>query len=351
MAIPADMHDQKPQLYFLLFILAVISILVFFIFQPFLYALILAMVFATVFQPVYQKMLLIVRGQKGIAAFATLLIVAIAVFTPLVFLGIQIFREAQAFYSSLGSVGGKDAILNIFNGLMSRIQEYFPSAQISFDSDQYVRRGLDWLIQHLGAVFGSFAKMLASAFVFLIALYYLLKDGHKVKSNLVSLSPLSDEHDEAIFKTLERAVNSVVRGNLFIAVIQGILVSVGFAIFGVPNAILWGSIAAIAALIPGIGTALVLIPAILFLFATGQIFPAIGLLAWGMGAVGLVDNFLGPRLMGRGIELHPLIILLSVLGGIGFFGPIGFLLGPLIVSLFFALLDIYSSLRKEISVT
>ena len=117
---------------------------------------------------------------------------------------------------------------------------------------------------------------------------------------------------------------------------------VGFWIFGVPNAILWGSFAAIAALIPGIGTALVLTPAILFLFARGEIFSAIGLLAWGVGVVGLIDNFLGPRLMGRGIELHPLIILLSVLGGIGFFGPIGFLLGPLIVSLFFALLDIYS---------
>lgn len=102
-----------------------------------------------------------------------------------------------------------------------------------------------------------------------------------------------------------------------------------------------------AALIPGIGTALVLTPAIMFLFLKGEVFSGVGLIAWGMGAVGLVDNFLGPKLVGRGMRLHPLIILLSVLGGIGFFGPIGFLLGPLTISLLFALLNIYSSLTTK----
>ena len=79
--------------------------------------------------------------------------------------------------------------------------------------------------------------------------------------------------------------------------------------------------AVIAALIPGIGTALVLIPAILFLFITGEMFSGVGLIVWGVVAVGLVDNFLGPKLVGHGMQLHPLIILLSVFGGIGFSVP------------------------------
>lgn len=343
------MSDRKPQLYFLLILLAGIFVLAFFIFKPFLYALALAMVFSTVLQPVYQKIVGFTRGRQGLAALATILVVIIFIFAPLIFLGIQIFQEAQQLYSSLAEDGGKDAILNIFNGLLDSFQKYFPATQeFSVNIDQYFKQGLSWLIQHLGSVFGSFAKMAVSFFLFLVALYYLLKDGQKLKATIIALSPLSDSDDEAISQKLGVAINAVMKGNLLIALVQGVLTAVGFAIFGVPNAVLWGSVAAIAALIPGIGTALVLTPAIIFLFLKGEMFSGVGLIAWGMVAVGLVDNFLGPKLVGRGMQLHPLIILLSVLGGIGFFGPIGFLLGPLTISLLFALIDIYSSLmRKE----
>ncbi len=346
------MNERKSQLYFLLATLAGTFILVFFIFRPFLYALALAMVFAIVFQPVYKKIVGFTRGRRGLSALATILIVVALIFTPIIFLGIQIFQEAQQLYSSLAEDGGKNAVLNIFNGLLNSFQKYFPATQeFSLNIDQYLKQGLSWLLQHLGSVFGSFAKMAVSSFLFLIALYYLLKDGQKFKAAIIALSPLSDADDEAIFQKLRMAIGSVMKGNLLIALIQGVLTSVGFAIFGIHNAVLWGSVAAIAAFIPGIGTALVLTPAILFLFFKGEVFSGVGLIVWGVGAVGLVDNFLGPKLVGRGMQLHPLIILLSVLGGIGFFGPIGFLLGPLTVSLLFALLSIYSSLMtKEKSV-
>jgi len=158
---------------------------------------------------------------------------------------------------------------------------------------------------------------------------------------------LQDIHDETIFNKIAIAINSVVRGNLTIAVIQGILTAVGFTIFGVPNPFLWGSVAAISALVPSIGTALVLLPAILFLYFSGETFSALGLFLWGMMAVGLIDNFLGPKLVERGMRLHPFLILLSIFGGISFFGPLGFLLGPLVLSLLFALLEIYSAISKE----
>ena len=346
------MNNQKPQLYFLLAILAGTFVLVFFIFRPFLYALILAMIFATVLQPVYQKIVGFARGRQGLSALATILIVVAFIFTPLIFLGIQIFQEAQQLYFSLADGSGKIAIFNVFNSFPDSFKNYFPATQeFSLNIDQYLKQGLSWLLQHLGSIFGSLAKMAVSSFLFLVALYYLLKDGQKLKAALIALSPLADADDEAIFQKLGMAINAVMKGNLLIALVQGVLTSAGFAIFGVPNAVLWGSVTAIAALIPGIGTALVLFPAILFLFLKGEVFSGVGLIAWGVGAVGLVDNFLGPKLVGRGMQLHPLIILLSALGGIGFFGPIGFLLGPLAVSLLFSLLDIYFSLMiKEKSV-
>ena len=342
------MNDRKQQLYFLLAILAGTFVLAFLIFEPFLYTLALAIVFATILQPVYKKIVGLTHGRQGLSALATILIVVVFILVPLTFLGIQVFQEAQQLYFSLTDDNGKDAILSIFKSLTGSFQKYFPATQdFSVNIDQYLKQGLGWLIQHISSIFSSFAKIMMSSFLFLIALYYLLKDGQKLKKAVIALSPLSDADDEAIFQKLEMAVGSVMKGGLLIALVQGVLTAVGFVIFGISNAVLWGSVTAIAALIPGIGTALVLAPAILFLFLKGEVFSGVGLIVWGVTAVGLIDNFLGPKLVGRGMQLHPLIILLSALGGIGFFGPIGFLLGPLTISLLFALLDIYFSLRRR----
>jgi len=219
--------------------------------------------------------------------------------------------------------------------------------EISFDLNQYLKQGAAWLIQNFAAIFSNFAGALLNFFIFIVAFYYLLKDGQKLKKIIIDVSPLTDIEKETILNKLKLSVNSVIKGNLVIAVIQGILTSMGLTIFGVPNAILWGMAAAITSLIPGIGTSLVILPAILYLFLKGQPVNAAGLIIWGVVAVGLIDNFLGPRLIGKGMRLHPLLVILAVLGGAAFFGPIGFLLGPLTLSLFLTLFDIYFYLAKQ----
>ncbi len=342
------MNHQKSELYFLLILLAGIFVLAFFIFKPFLYALILAIVFATVFEPLHKKMLAMTREKMGLAALLATVSVLVVVVVPLAFLGIQIFQEATQLYSSLVSNVGADGLSRGVSDTIQSLTRFSPvPIETSFGVNQYLKQGLSWLLQHLGPLFANIAQAMLGVFIFLVALYYLFKDGHKLKAAVVALSPLQDIHDETIFNKLSLAINSVIKGSLAVALIQGILTAVGFAIFGVPNAALWGSIAAITALIPGIGTALVLLPAILYLYFSGATLSAGGLLLWGVTVVGLVDNFLGPKLVERGMRLHPFLILLSILGGIGFFGPLGFLLGPLVLSLLFAFLEIYFAISKE----
>ena len=120
------------------------------------------------------------------------------------------------------------------------------------------------------------------------------------------------------------------------------MTGLGLWIFGFDRAILWGSIAAIGALVPGVGTVVVFIPAVLFSIVTGSYVTAIGVALWGALAVGFIDNLLGPYLMSRGNKMHPFLILLSVLGGMLLFGPIGFIIGPVVTSLFIVLLELYS---------
>jgi len=341
------MRNQNLQYYFLLILLVAISAVVFFIFKPFIYSIILAIIFAVIFEPLHRKILGIMPKYPSFAALGTAVLITIIFIIPLSFLGTQIVQEAQVIYHSLVGTDTQVSVLDSYKNNLDSIKENFPIFRdTSTDLRQYLENGLAWLIKNIGSIFSNLLKIATGLFIFIIALYYILRDGQNLKKSLVFLSPLPDTDDEMIFKKLGTAINSVVRGSLIVAVIQGILVAIGFTIFGVPGAALWGTVAAIASLIPGVGTALVNIPAVAFLFFNGETLPAAGLLLWALLAVGLIDNFLGPKLIGRGTNLHPLLILLSVLGGLALFGPVGFIIGPLSLSFLFALLDIYSYILK-----
>jgi predicted PurR-regulated permease PerM len=126
-----------------------------------------------------------------------------------------------------------------------------------------------------------------------------------------------------------------------------ILAGIGMWVFGIPNPTLWGSISAVASLVPGLGTALIFIPAVAYTYIAGNIPNAIGLLLWGTLIVGLVDNFLTPYLYSRSVDIHQLIMLFAVLGGLVVFGPIGFIFGPIVLAIFFSLIDIYQDIILE----
>lgn len=346
------MNSKLLQSYFLAALIAISFTLTFFIFKPFLIILVLATVFAVVLHPFYRIILRRMDNSPGLAAFVTLCISLVVILVPLTILTMQISGDAQRLYTSLADGSGKaslDAVFKYGNDTVTRFAPNLAlsSAELSASIDQYLKDGLTWLIQSLGSVFGSAAHLLLSFFLFLVALYYLLRDGAKLKKTIVEASPLGDTEDRLVFDRLELAIHSLIRGSLMIAFIQGTLTGIGFAIFGVPNSILWGMLAAFAALIPGIGTSLVLIPGVLYLFIIGSVPAAFGLLIWGAVAVGMIDNFLGPKLIGKGMQLHPLVVLLSIFGGLALFGPAGVFLGPLSISLLFALLSIYRTIRNQ----
>jgi len=315
---------------FLFSVLLVVCLLAFLIFRPYLGALVVAATFAVIFHPVYLFILVWAGNRRNTAAFLTTLLVLIIVILPLAWFGFRLWEEARDVYRYVNTP---------ITGLASPFGSLFSS----FDLKQYAEQALRWILQHTGQLFASAARLGLNMFVSVFALFYLLRDGLAIRNRLITLSPLRDSYDRLIAKRLHGAVNSIIKGTLLIAFVQGICAGLGFAVFGVPNPILWGGVTIIAALIPSIGTALVLVPAILYLFLQNHLWASIALLVWSAAVVGVVDNVLRPSLISREIKIHPLLILLSVLGGLSFFGPLGFILGPLVLSLLFALLDIYGS--------
>jgi predicted PurR-regulated permease PerM len=347
------MHTQiRP--YFFTAVFVVSLILAMLILAPFLKPLALAAVFAVVLQGFYKRVLKLFRGWASTSALLTVFLSALLFLIPVYFVGTLVANEASSVYVSLESSGGgrtfvtqlieraNDSYGNTIPGLKS----FSMNAPATIDT--YTKEVLQWVAMNAGGIFSKFSQFLLSLFIFFIALYYLLRDGAHMRKLLIELSPLADRDDTKILDQLERAISSVIKGNLALAFIQGVLTTIGFMLFGVPNGVLWGALAALSALVPGIGTGLVFIPAIAFLFFTGATVPAIGLLIWGALGVGLIDNFLGPRLVGRGMDLHPLFVLLSIFGGLAYFGPVGVFLGPLSVSFLLALLSIYSDLSRRV---
>ena len=347
--------NNKNQQYFFFSLVGIAVVLAVLIFLPYLTYLILAIVAATIFKPLHVRVAKLVSKGNTKSSFATcitLAIVAVIIAIPGTFLAMRLSGEAQNIYFNLTDETERSKIINTLNdtlfSLSMKLFGYYPTFNFNnFDITQYANNFLSWSFTNIDTVFSTAVKVFLNSFIFLFAMFYMLRDGTTLKKQIIAISPLLDVYDEQIFNKLEITVRSVVQGSLIVSAIQGFLTGFGFWIFGIPNSALWGTVAVIAALIPGFGTSLVLIPGIIYLFATHATIPAAGLLIWSLLAVGLVDNFLSPLIINRGIHVHQFLVLLSVLGGLSFFGPIGFLLGPLIISFLFTLLEIFKTMNRK----
>lgn len=346
------MNPGRAQDIFLIGLLLGAAVLAFYVFKPFIIPLALAAIFAVVLAPVHRRIRRWLGAWESVAALLTVVVGVLFIVAPIAILSSLVVGEARSFYETIEG-GGLEPLERALVAGEVLLVPYVPAAEnlretVSENLDAYARQAASWVASHLGQAFTSAASFVLALFLFLVSLYYFLRDGETIRRAVMRASPLSTAEEERISERLARAINAVVRGNLLIALIQGAVSTIGFVIFGVPNAILWGTAAGFAALIPGLGTSLVLVPVILFLFLSGDVVAGIGLAAWGAAAVGSVDNVLGPRLVGGGMQLHPLLILPGVLGGIALFGPAGIFLGPLVLALLFALLSVYAARQPGI---
>jgi predicted PurR-regulated permease PerM len=205
-----------------------------------------------------------------------------------------------------------------------------------------------FLVSFASRMTATTAAFLLNLFVMLYAMFFFFRDGHKILERIFYYTPLSDEDETRMLNQFASITRATVKGTLVIGVIQGTLAGIAFRVVGIEGAALWGTIMTILAIIPGIGAALVWVPAVVILFLTGQHVTAILLAAWCAAVVGTVDNFLRPVLIGRDAKMPDFLILIGTLGGLFLFGPIGFIVGPIVCGLFLTVWDIYGTTFKEV---
>ncbi|MCX6754224.1 MAG: AI-2E family transporter [Candidatus Nomurabacteria bacterium] len=338
------MNISSTEKYFLFTLLSITIVLTLLILYPFLSMFILSAAFAVALNPVYLWIKKnIVKNISWLASILTVIIFLLFLCIPLFFIGKAVFIQTQNLYYSIVNSGTS----NYFSESINISVNKFLPAGFNFDIHTKIIGLISSLSNNIAQLFSSTLNSILMFVLMVFTLFYLLKDGEEWKKALLNFFPLSDENTNYILDNLEKSINRIFKGTFIIAIAQGLLAWFGFMIFGIPNAIIWAVVAGVASLVPTIGTSVVSVPAVLFLFFTGMQIQAFGLLLWSLLLIGTIDNILSPYIISRDTEIPSLFVLFSILGALSLVGPLGILVGPLVLSLLYSLIAIYKKNLKN----
>ncbi len=310
--------------------------------QPFAFVLLSAAVVAVILSPVDRLLMKYIKHQKitsGLLAVAVLILV----FLPMLIVLVLAAGQASDLVRTSITNNWLDHIDESAAPILSLLPNSLTEELSSINLGAVGKAIAGWSFENVGQIFSSSTKLFLNTVLFFISLFYLIAEREKLYHEVLVLSPLDDDVDAKILKRIVGTVRSVVFGVLLLGIIQGIIAGIGMTIFGVPGSLIWGAVTMVAALVPLVGTGLVLIPAVLYLFFTGSTGAAMGLLIWSILFVSLADNFIGPYLISGTTHMHSFLILLAVLGGLTTYGAVGAVAGPTILAALLALVELYKS--------
>ncbi len=332
---------------FFLLMLIVVSLAFGWVLEPLWGAIFWACTLSVIFYPLQQWLLTRVSPKRGRMALLTLLCSVLVVVLPLLAIGASFVQEGISFYGRLqsGEVDPAkmiDAVKSAFPAQVALLQDFGINtdtlrqklSEFAMAASKLLAGEMLVIGQNAAGLFLNIALMLYLAF-------FLLRDGPKLLHLLVEALPLGDEREHLLLAKFAEVTRATVKGNLVVAVVQGTLGGVIFYLLDIPAPVLWGVVMTFLSLLPAIGAALVWFPVALYLYATGQWWPATILIAYGALVIGLADNILRPLLVGRDTKLPDYVVLFSTIGGISLFGINGFVLGPLVAALFMVFWQIF----------
>jgi len=337
----------------LLVLVVVISLLFFKMIRSFLLVLFLAGIFAALFSPLYHKFNGWFGGRRVLAALTTLVIVLFAVIIPLGLLLGVITGQALTVGSAVTPwVSEQLSQPNELTGKLANLPFYDDIAPyrgvIIEKAGQIVGVVSTFLVNNLSNAAAGTVQFLFYLFLYLYALFFFLMDGPKLLRRILYYLPLEDGAEERMLARFTSVTRATLKGTAVIGVVQGGLAGLAFWVLGLDAPLFWATIMTVLSIIPGIGTALVWVPAAIILAIGGSWVKAIVLAAWCGLIVGSMDNLLRPRLVGRDTQMHDLMILFSTLGGLVMFGVAGIIIGPIIAALFVTVWDIYGETFSEV---
>ncbi|MEW5974300.1 MAG: AI-2E family transporter [Acidobacteriota bacterium] len=305
---------------------------------PFLKFLVFALLLTYLLNPAKKALLKKIRS-RGLCAAILVVLILIVIILPTIYVSTQLVREVRSTISFIstspqryGYLEKAESIIQNFIGEETDLHEY--KQQLAAQVRSFVLRIAPNLVD-------SLTDFLLGLFIMFFVLFYAFQIREDSFERVRALIPLAPTLKDKLVTEVQNMTWAVVYGQVVTAIVQGGLGGVGFLVFGLPSPVLWGFVMIILSFLPLVGTPIIWVPAGIYLLVSGETIRGIGLLIWGGVLVMNVDNVLKPRLISGRARIHPVVVLLGVLGGLKLFGFIGMVVGPLLLGLMIALIRFY----------
>ena len=326
----------------LISVLAILAALSFFLLKPILLSLILGVILVIIFSPAHNWLLRKLKS-RTISAVIICIFLLIVIIIPFWFLTPLFIQQSFQIYLSSQQIDFVTPLKTIFPSFFASDQF---SNEIGSIISSFITKTTNTLVNSLSQLILNFPTIFLQMLVVFFTFFFVLRDKEYFADYLKNLLPFQKEVKEKLFKSSKNIIFSVIYGQIIIGMLQGVIAGIGFFVFGVKNALLFSLLAVLAGIFPIIGTTIVWLPVAIYLVIAGNTFPALGVSFFGLIS-NFIDNIIRPIFVSRYTNIHPLPILVGMIGGLFFFGILGFILGPLIIAYAFIILEIYRG--KQIS--
>ena len=351
------MENRHGSNFFLIFLLCFLTLLLG-LFWTYFSAIVLALLITGVLYPVYFWVKRLFRGRENSASLVMSLVVLLVLVIPVGWFVGTLSNEAFEFYNRTSSAVSLQRIQQTLASdsiWVQRVRKIGNMAGVEFTPDTVEKLagslgktvGL-FLYKQISSTASNILSFLVHFFLMMMVTYYLFRDGIRLKEYLTQLLPVPKDQLEKIVKKFHEMGRALIVGNGLCGIVQGILGGLGFFIFGLHSPFLWGTVIGFMAFLPVIGASVVFIPAAIILLIQGKVGIGVGYLIYNMVYSSIVEYMIKPRLIGKGMQMNSLLVFIGIVGGIKLFGIMGIIYGPLIITVFLTLAEIYRLEYKEL---
>lgn len=348
------MEFSKVRSFLFLALLAIVTVIFIMIIKTFAFPIFWAAIIAGIFYPLY-RLINKKLNVPNLSTAITMMVVLLIIVIPLILISTLVIKESFDLYSSLSTDKGQ--LHENIKHAIEWVKTNPYTARFAFNENFWTDKFAELTQGVTSFLLNSAKQFTQNSIVFLVmffisfyTLFFFIRDGEKLLKKIMHLCPLGDDYEKNLYNKFTSTARATIKGSLIVGLIQGALGGGMFALAGIDGAIIWGILMVLVASIPAIGAYFIWLPAAIIQLIIGNIWTGVGMLLFGTLVIGTIDNFIRPYLVGKDSQMHPLLVLLSTLGGIAVFGISGFIIGPIIASLMLAFWEMYEHYyRKELN--
>lgn len=344
-----EKNDYSSRFFILLLLLSLLLFL--WLFWTYISAIVLALLLASVFSPLHHWLSRVLKGKTTLASLVMTFFIVLILIVPVGgFIG-SLSNEAFDFYQKTKNAVSLQKIQESINGdslWAEQLRNWGKMTGVEFNKETIQAASASvgkkvglFLYNQIRSVASNLINFLIHFFLMILTIYYVLNDGGRLKDYLIELLPFPREQLEKVFGKFHEMGKAIFVGNGLSGAIQGVLGGFGFYIFGLESPLLWGTVVAFMAFLPIIGASIVFIPASIILFLHGKSGTALGFLIYNVVYSSVIEYIVKPRVIGKGMQMNALLVFIGIIGGIKLFGILGIIYGPLIITVFITMAEIY----------